>query len=70
MGVMKQNQKESTKWNDILLLTQRNQTKQNFACFLFCETSEISRKNVLCFAKQKKGCIMETLNTTKCIQYT
>jgi c-di-GMP-binding flagellar brake protein YcgR len=57
MGVTKRNQKKFTKRNEILLLAKQNETKRNFACFLFRETSEISRNNlfrfVSCFAKQK-----------------
>jgi hypothetical protein len=61
-----------TKRNEILLLTKQNETKRNeISLFiLFRETSKISRNNFLfrfvsCFAKQKKGCEMETLINTK-----
>jgi hypothetical protein len=41
MGLTKRNQKKFTKRNEILPLTKRSETK--FRCFLFRETSEISR---------------------------
>jgi hypothetical protein len=53
--------------------TKRNETKRNFAVFVFRETSEISRNNFfvsLCFVfrETKKWCEMETL-TRKCYAF-
>jgi hypothetical protein len=51
-----------TKWNFTYHETKRNEMKRNEISlfFVFCETTFLFRF-VLCFAKQKKWCEMETL---------
>jgi hypothetical protein len=67
-GIPETNSEKNTKHNEILLLTKQNETK--FCCFYcfakqakFCETV-FGFRFVSGFAKQKKGCEMETLRTS------